>query len=117
MFSNVDYLMALREERRDGKKSRDDANYVKLKGLVRYLNTTNRSLILHAKDTGAWLKVQCTILGGTVLSAMKCSDLLCARYNVTPTNLQSKCDGCGTSFEVPHALSCRKVCLIIEHQN
>ena len=34
------------------------------------------------------------------------SGFLCARYNVSPVNLQSHCDGCGTAFGVTHTLSC-----------
>ena len=34
------------------------------------------------------------------------SVFLCARYNVSPVNLQSHCDGCGTAFGVTHALIC-----------
>ena len=33
-FSNADHLLALREERREREKNRDDANNATLKGLV-----------------------------------------------------------------------------------
>ena len=32
--------------------------------------------------------------------------VLCARYNVSPLNLQRHCVGCGTAFGVTHSLSC-----------
>ena len=39
-FSNTNHLLVLREESSGGQKNKDDANYAKLKGLVRDLNTT-----------------------------------------------------------------------------
>ena len=42
---------------------------------------------------------------------------LCARYNVSPVNLQSHCDGYGTALGVTHALSCRIGGLIIARHN
>ena len=41
---------------------------------------------------------------GTVLTAMEFRDLLYARYNVNPPNLQNKYDGCLHTFYVLHAL-------------
>ena len=52
-FPSADHLLALREERRDGQKIRDDVNKFTLKGLVRDINATDLRLILHAKITVA----------------------------------------------------------------
>ena len=57
VFSNADHLLDIREERRHGKKNRHDVNKAKLKELVADLDSTDRYLILRAKDTGIWLKV------------------------------------------------------------
>ena len=46
------------------------------------------------------------LVSGTVLSATEFQDFLCARYKISPLNLQSHCDGFCTAFEVTHALSC-----------
>ena len=54
---------------------------------------------------------------GTVFAARKFHDFFCARYNVTPPNLHSKCDGFGTSFDVRHILSCIKGSLVIARHN
>ena len=43
-----------------------------------------------------------TTVSDTVLSATVFRDFLCARYNISPLNLQSHCVGCGTDFEVMH---------------
>ena len=68
-FSNANQLLMLREERHDGQEKRDDVNDAKLKELVTYLNSTDRSLILRAKNTGVWLNVRGTVVTGTLLAA------------------------------------------------
>ena len=68
-LSNADHLWNLCEEKRDGKKDRDAAYEIKLKGLVCDLKGTDKSLRLRAKSTGAWLSVRGTTVSGTVLSA------------------------------------------------
>ena len=45
------------------------------------------------------------------------SGFLCARYNVSPENLQSHCDGCGTAFGVTHTVSCSIYGLVIARTN
>ena len=67
------------EERRDGQKIRDDANKVKLKGLVKDLKSTDRRLILSAKNTGCWLTVLDNMVTGTLLAVTEFCDFLCAR--------------------------------------
>ena len=48
------------------------------------------------------------------ISGYRILRFLCACYDFTPpTNLQIKCNGCGTSFDVSHTLSCSKGGLII----
>ena len=89
----------------------------KLKDLVCDLKGINRCLILQAKITGAWLNVCGTIVSGTVLSATEFWDFLCAGYNVSPQNLQSHCDRCGTVFGVKHKLSCNTGGLVIVRHN
>ena len=103
-ISNASHLQTLGEERRDRNKYREAANKTKLKGLVRNLKGTNRRLILRDKITGSWLSVRGTTVSSTVLSATEFRDLLCSHYNVSPLNLQIHCDGCGSVFEVMHAL-------------
>ena len=67
--SNADHLLALSEEMRDGQKIQDYVNNAKIKELVVDLDVTDRRLILHAKNTGAWTNVRGTTLIGTVLAA------------------------------------------------
>ena len=59
----------IREERRDRQKIRDDANDVKLKGLVKELKAIQLHLILCTKNKGYWMTIQGTMLTGTVLEA------------------------------------------------
>ena len=117
-FSNSGHLLALREEIRDRQKNWDGANDAKIKGLVRDLDTTNRSLILRSKIIGTWINIRGTTETGTVLAATEFCGLLCARYNVTPPpNLQSKLYGCVTSCGVHTALIYSKGYLVIAHHN
>ena len=69
--SNPYHLLALREERNDGQKIMDGVNDAKLKDLVADLNTTDWRLILHTKNTDAWLNVWGTTLTGTLLAAIE----------------------------------------------
>ena len=45
------------------------------------------------------------------------SKFLCDRYNISPVNLQSHCDRCGTAFVVTHILSCSIGGLVIARHN
>ena len=89
----------------------------KLKGLFRDLKDTNKCLILCTKITGAWPIVCSTTFSGTVLADIWFRDFLCARYNVSPLNLQIHCDGCGTAFGVADTLSCITSGLVISCHN
>ena len=99
------------------KKIRDDANDAKLKGLVDDLKTTDRRLILRAKNTGSWLIVQGNTVTSTVLTAIKSSDYWCTHYYVTPPNLQGKCDSWAMYLSVHHGLSCSNGGLVIIRHN
>ena len=101
-----EHLWTLSEEWRDGKKAQDVAYESRLKGLVSNLQGTDKRLLLRAKITGAWMSVRVTTVSGTVLSTTEFRDFKCARYNFSPVNPQSHCDGCGTAFGVTHTLSC-----------
>ena len=101
---NADHLRTLGEGRCDRKKDREATNKTKIKGLVRNLKGTNKCLILRAKSTGACLSVHGTTVSGKVLSDTE--HFLCARYNVSPLNLQRHCEECGTAFGLTYALSC-----------
>ena len=114
-FSNVDHLLTLSEERRDGKKDRGVLHKSKLKSLVRDLKGTDTNLLLCSKSTGAWLSVWGTTVSGKVLYATEFRDFLCTRYNVTPINPQSHCDRCGIAFGVIHTLSYSIGGLVIAH--
>ena len=116
-LSNADHLRTLGEERRGGKKDQEAAYKTKLKGLLRYLKVTNRRLILRAKSIGAWMSVSGTTVSGTVLSATEFWYFLCTCYNVSPLNLQSQCNRCGTTFGVTHTLSCGTGVLVIARHN
>ena len=66
MFSNDNYLLELREERHVRQKNQDYFINAKLKELVSDLNETDSCLIIHAKNTYAWLNVLFTTVTITV---------------------------------------------------
>ena len=116
-FSNADHLGILSEERCDEKKSRDVAYASRLKGLVSNLKGTEKRLIPRSRSTCSCLSVRGTTVSGTVPCATEFRYFLCSRYNVSPVNLQSHCNGCGTAFRVTHTLNCNISCLVIVLHN
>ena len=70
-FSYTNHLLELREERCHGQKIRDDVNNAKLEELVKYLDGTDRCLILDSKNIGDCLSIRGTAVTITVLSATK----------------------------------------------
>ena len=97
-FSNSYHLIALREERCDGYKTRPVPNPT-------------------GQKRGARLIVRSTTVSGTLLLATEFCDFLCACYNVTPLNLKSHCNGYGTAFKVRHTLSLSKRGMVIACHN
>ena len=116
-FSNSGHLLSLREERRDRQKIRDDANSAKLNELSKYLDGTDCRLILRVKNTGACLNAWVNTVTGSLLVATEFCYFNAHIMMLTPPNLQSKYDGCATSFDVRHGLSCIKRGLIISRHN
>ena len=56
---------------------------------------------------GAWLSVFPNRLNGTGLSADEWRDNVRLRYNHSPQDMPTACDGCGARMTVEHALSCK----------
>ena len=94
-------------------KKRDDVYDAKLKYLVAYYDSADQCLILCVKNIYDWMNAWGTTVTGTVLAVTGFCYFLCARYNITPPNLQSKYNGYGASFGVCHVLSFIKGGLII----
>ena len=110
-FSNNKHLRTLSEEWRDGKKEQDAAYKFKIKGLLSDLKRTDKRLLLYSRIIRDWLSVHVTTVSRTVLYATE-FQFFCTHYNVSPVNLQSRCNGCGTSFGLTHILSCR-ICVLV----
>ena len=80
-FSTADHLQGLREERRDRKKNRDEANDAKLGGIVNNTKKPNGCLILRAKNRGSWLTMCGTTVTVIVLAATEFRDF-CAHVTM-----------------------------------
>ena len=61
--------------------------------------------------------VRGTKVSGPLLYATEFQDFLFARYNISPLNLQSHCNGCGTAFGVTRAIICSIGGLVIARHN
>ena len=51
------------------------------------------------------------------LTAQEFRDALAIRYKKPLLGIPSKCDGCGSSFDLSHALSCRIGGLVMQRHN
>jgi len=70
-----------------------------------------------ASQSGLWISIPPTLDTKTTLSPIECRDNLFLRYNMTPPNLNSRCDGCHQPFSVNHGLNCPKGGLITIHRH
>ena len=70
-----------------------------------------------ASQSGLWISIPPTLDTKTTLSPTECRDNLFLRYNMTPPNLNSRCDGCHQPFSVNHGLNCPKGGLIIHRHD
>ena len=107
-FNFVNHLQTINEERKR----------IKLDNIISYTNDLSRRLeneendhvkrqITISRETGSWLSTIPSIINGTELSMIEFRDRLHQRYNHNPLNMCKKCDGCGKTFTLSHALSCK----------
>ena len=59
-------------------------------------------------QTGIWLSIVPSKLGGSCLSLDEFMDALRRRYGLKPLGICNVCDGCNAPFTVAHALSCKR---------
>ena len=83
-FSTTNHLLALREDMTDRQKRWDAVNNSKVKGLVNDIEASDCCLILCTKNIGSWMKVQGTMITGTVLATMEFRKIFCTWYDATP---------------------------------
>jgi hypothetical protein len=73
--------------------------------------------IKRACETGLWLSNIPNQINGNSLGCDEFVDAIRLRYQKVPHNLPDKCDGCGSTFNVGHALQCKTGGLIIRRHD
>ena len=93
-------------------ESHDDA----LASILQTAPPAAKRRIKRSKLTGAWLTTLPNRLNGSDLSGEEFRYGLHLRFELLPTAMPPRCDGCGERFTTEHAMSCRKGGLIILHR-
>jgi hypothetical protein len=73
--------------------------------------------IWRGKERGLWLTTLPSTVNGMELLAQEFLDQLLLRYARSPGDLPSHCDGCGQTFSVQHAMTCKTGGLVIIRHN
>ena len=86
---------------------------------IQELSCLQRRAIQRARDTkiSSWLNVLPVAKHHFDLSASEFRDALALRYKKPLLRIPLNCDGCGSPFDLSHALSCRKGGLVIRRHN
>ena len=80
----ANHIGAVREERREGQESCNEANKINSVETLQDFPKLNLIILLCKKNTSSLLTTHGTTVIGIVLSAMKFRYFLCACYNLTP---------------------------------
>ena len=89
----------------------------KLQESLQKLPPSRKKVVERASETGAWLSAVPNTLAGTELGKDEWRDSACIRYNMRPSTIPKKCDGCGKEATIEHVLNCRVGGLIISRHN
>jgi hypothetical protein len=88
-----------------------------LDSILTELPCDSQRTIRRGKETGLWLTTLPSTVNGTELSAQEFRDQLLIRYARSPGDLPSHCDGCGQTFSVQNAMTCKNGGLVIIRHN
>jgi hypothetical protein len=84
--------------------------------LARLPCNTQRT-IQRGKETGLWLTILLSTVNGMEPLAQEFQDQLLLWYARSPGDLPEVCNGCGLTFNIQHAMTCKKGGLMIIHHN
>ena len=116
-FNSTDHQTTMNEGKTAHQERRNSAALLTFKEATASMKLSETRALARGKETGAWLSCTPSFVNGTQLEEQEFRDALRLRYNLTPLNLPSNCDGCAATFTVDHALSCMKGGLIILRHN
>ena len=109
----------LRAARKHHVKSKEETYRSVLDSILMQFTPKRKRAIKRAISgkTSAWLSVLPLATCHFDLSPAQFRDGLAVRYMRDPTDLPSKCDGCGASLTMQHALDCKVGGLVIQRHN
>ena len=104
---------------KERKKIKDEKDLIEVKNLVQKMPENKQVKINRILEgrCSTWLSIIPTHDNFFAMSSDEFRDALAVRYLFTPTNIPSTCDGCGASFNLCHALNCKKGGLVSARHN
>ena len=114
-----DYLNAYNDVRSDVLKRKNHILEGLFSDTISSLSDGQQRAIVRAKDgkISSWLNVLPMSKHHFDLSAQEFRDALAIRYRKPLLGIPALCDGCGSPFDLAHALSCRKGGLVTQRHN
>ena len=116
-LDTVSYSSSVTAARTKMRKARTMLGLAELQMLCNAEEPMASQRMIRAKDTGGWLNTLPSSLNGTVLSEEEFHDSLRLRFGLIPNKLPSTWEGFGQSFNVDHAMMCKKGGLILHLHN
>jgi hypothetical protein len=99
-------------------KQHNDLSIQLFNAILSDVSEVNRRTLQRAKDSlSSWLSVPPIKKDNFDLTAVEFHDGLALRYGKPLLQLPPTCDGCGSEFNVTHALDCRKGGLVVLRHN
>jgi len=107
----------VRQAGKSAKQARLATEKANLDEMKRRATRRDKKRLERISGTGAFLTLRPSRRDGTELERDEFRDAILLRMGLVPKNLPRMCDGCGATFTVEHALTCKKGGLIVTRHN